>query len=121
MQHHDGQLGRSRNFVDQFIDEQGYFTLSFLPEQYRKALSYCGSHSGKDVDKWQETGLTPAFTEDGVPYVAQAELVLVVKKQFCQTMAPESFIDEEAKKKWYPNEDYHDLYIGQIVEAYRAE
>ena len=111
---------RPQRYTKQFIDEQGYFTLSFLPEQYRKALSYCGSHSGRDVDKWQETGLTPAFTEDGVPYVAQAELVLVVKKQFCQTMAPESFIDEEAKKKWYPNEDYHDLYIGQIVEAYRA-
>ena len=110
MQHHDGQLGRYRCAVEQ----ECFFCVY-------QALSYCGSHSGKDVDKWQETGLTPAFTEDGVPYVAQAELVLVVKKQFCQRMNPESFIDEEAKKKWYPNEDYHDLYIGQIVEAYRAE
>lgn len=111
---------RPQRYTKQFIDAQSCFTLSFLPEQYRKALAYCGSHCGKDVDKWAETGLTPVFTESGVPYVAEAELVLVVRKQFCQRMAPEHFIDTEAREKWYPNEDYHDLYIGEIVEAYRA-
>ena len=52
-----------------------------LPEQYRAALRYCGSHSGRDGDKWAASGLTTAYTDGGVPYVAQAELVLVVLRK----------------------------------------
>lgn len=109
---------RPQRYTREFVDREGYFTLSFLPEAYRKSLSYCGSHSGRDGDKWAASGLTPAFTEDGVPYVAQAELVLVVKKQFCQRMDPDCILDKAAEEKWYPQKDYHYIYIGQIVEAY---
>lgn len=111
---------RPQRYTKTFVDEKDYFTLSFLPEAYRKALSYCGSHSGRDEDKWAASGLTPAFTESGVPYVAEAELVLVVRKQFCQRMDPDCILDAQVKEKHYPMEDYHDMYIGQIVEAYQS-
>lgn len=112
---------RPQRYTRTFVDREDYFTLSFLPEDYRKALSYCGSHSGREGDKWAASGLTPAFTEAGVPYVAQAELVLVCKKQFCQRMDPDCILDTEAREKWYPGQDYHYIYIGQIVEAYQAK
>jgi flavin reductase (DIM6/NTAB) family NADH-FMN oxidoreductase RutF len=112
---------RPQRYTKQLMDAEDCFTLSFLPEQYRKALAYCGSHSGRDVDKWAQSGLTPAFTDSGVPYVAQAELVLVIKKQFCQRMDPKCILDQETRVKNYPNEDYHDIYIGEIVEAYQAQ
>jgi flavin reductase (DIM6/NTAB) family NADH-FMN oxidoreductase RutF len=112
---------RPQRYTKQLMDAENCFTLSFLPEQYRKALAYCGSHSGRDVDKWAQSGLTPAFTDSGVPYVAQAELVLVIKKQFCQRMDPKCILDEETRTKNYPNEDYHDIYIGEIIEAYQAQ
>ena len=110
---------RPQRYTKRFVDECAYFTLSFLPEQYRKALAYCGSHSGRDGDKWAESGLTPAFTEDGVPYVAEAELVLVVRKQFCQQMDPESILDPGVLVRDYPKQDYHYIYIGEIVAAYQ--
>lgn len=112
---------RPQRYTHEFLDREAYFTLSFLPEDYRKALGYCGSHSGRDGDKWAATGLTPAFTDSGVPYVAQAELVLVVKKQFCQRMDPDCILDEAVIERCYPERDFHDIYIGQIVEAYEAE
>ena len=43
------------------------FTLSHFPEQYRKALGYLGSHSGRDGDKVNAAGLTPVFA-DGTTY-----------------------------------------------------
>lgn len=112
---------RPQRYTRAFLEQEDTFTLSFLPEEYRKALGYCGSHSGRDGDKWAASGLTPAFTGDGVPYVAQAELVLVCKKQFCQRMDPDCILEPEIREKWYPEKDYHYIYIGQIVEAYQAE
>ena len=45
---------RPQRYTKKFMDETGMYTLSFLSEDYRKALSVCGSVSGKDVeDKWK--------------------------------------------------------------------
>ena len=110
---------RPQRYTKEFLDREEYFTLSFLPEQYRKALAYCGSHSGRNEDKWEGSGLTPAFTQQGVPYVKEAELVLVVRKQFCQQMDPACILDEQVLAKDYPNRDYHYIYIGEIVAAYQ--
>ena len=42
-----------------FIEEQPSFTLSFMPEQYRQDLVFCGRNSGRDVDKMTHTSLKP--------------------------------------------------------------
>lgn len=110
---------RPQRYTKEFLDRENYFTLSFLPEEYRRALSYCGSHSGRKENKWENSGLTAAYTDNGVPYVAQAELVLVCRKQFCQPMDPACILDPEVDEKWYPAKDYHYMYIGAIVEAYQ--
>ena len=103
MQHHD-------------VDREEYFTLCFFGEEYRKALSLCGSKSGRDVDKVKECGFTVQVAECGAPYFDQAELVLVCRKRFAQPMDPAN-IPQDVKEKWYPQQDYHTMYIGQIVEV----
>ena len=57
-----------------FIEAQPAFTLSFMPEQYRQDLIFCGRHSGRDVDKMAHTSLRPATTPAGLPTFADAEL-----------------------------------------------
>ena len=90
--------------------------MSFFDESYRDALKFCGSKSGRDVDKVAETGLTPAFTEDGIPYFEEAKLVLVCKKMYAQFLNEESITDSDSVKKWY-KEDYHKMYISEIVKV----
>ena len=41
------------------IKESGEFVINLTTEALAKATDYCGVKSGKDVDKWKETGLTP--------------------------------------------------------------
>ena len=41
-----------------FMEQASHFTLSFFDEAYRSALDFCGSRSGRDVDKAAATGLT---------------------------------------------------------------
>ena len=92
------------------------FTICFFDEQYREALSFCGSKSGRNVDKVAETGLTPVFTEDGVPYFEEARLVLVCKKLYAQMLNEESVLGGDAVLKNYNGDDYHKMYISDIWE-----
>ena len=43
-------------------------------------------------------------------------MVLVCRKRMAQRMNP-SYIPEDVREKWYPEGDYHTMYIGEIVEA----
>jgi len=107
---------RPQRYTKQFVDEQEYFTLTFFPEQYRKALGICGTKSGRDMDKVKECNLTVKTAECGAPYFEEAELVLVCRKRYCQEMDANQ-MPEDIKEKWYPNKDYHVMYISEIVEA----
>lgn len=107
---------RPQRYTKEFVDREEYFTLAFFGEEYRKALSLCGSKSGREVDKVKECGFTVQAGAGGAPYFEQAELVLVCRKRFAQDMNPAN-IPEDIKEKWYPNQDYHTMYIGEIVEV----
>lgn len=108
---------RPQRYTKEFIDKNGYFTLSFLPEEYRRSLNVCGSVSGRNVeDKWKEAGLNP-FEIDGTAAVEEAEEIFVCRKLYAQEMLPECFIDGECDTKWYPEKDYHMMYIAEIVKV----
>lgn len=107
---------RPQRYTKEFLDREEYFTLSFFGEAYRKALGVCGSKSGRDVDKVKECGFTVKTAECGAPYFEEAELVIVCRKRFAQDFDPAN-IPGDVKEKQYPNEDYHTMYIGEIVEV----
>jgi flavin reductase (DIM6/NTAB) family NADH-FMN oxidoreductase RutF len=99
-----------------FTDSSSYFTLSFFEEQYREVLNYCGTHSGRDVNKIKETRLTPLFGDDTI-YFAEARLVFQCKKMYYQDIDPGNFLDPTIDKRNYPLKDYHRLYVGEIVSC----
>ena len=66
----------------------------------------------------KECGFTVAQAECGAPYFEEAELVLVCRKRYAQEMDPQA-IPQDAKDRFYPETDYHTLYIGEVVEALR--
>ncbi|MGN1267456.1 MAG: flavin reductase [Dorea sp.] len=108
---------RPQRYTKEFVDMNDTFTLSFLPEEYRKALNVCGKVSGRDVeDKWAEAGLHPYYV-DGTTAVEEADMVFVCKKLYVQEMYPECFVDDECNEKWYPMNDYHTMYMAEIVKV----
>ncbi len=107
---------RPQRYTFEFTEKNDYYTMSFFDEKYRDALKLCGTKSGRDIDKVAQTGLTPAFTEDGIPYFEEAKLVLVCKKLYAQSLNQESIVDTEAVEKWY-NDDFHKMYISEIVKV----
>lgn len=108
---------RPQRYTKEYVDTNDEFTISFLPEEKRKALNVCGSISGRDVeDKWKEAGLHPHYT-DGTAAVEEAEMIFVCRKLYVQEMYPECFIDTSCDTDNYPLGDYHVMYIGEITKV----
>lgn len=111
---------RPQRYTKEFIDREEYFTLSFFGPEYKKQLSLCGKVSGRDADKVKECGFTVRTAEGGAPYFEEAELVLVCRKRYAQDLDPAA-IPQDVQEKWYPQRDFHTMYIGQIVAAYSRD
>ena len=107
---------RPQRYTKEFVDREELFTITVFPEEYRKALGYLGSHSGRDGDKVAAAGLTPVFEGD-YTYFAEARLTLVCRKLYRGTIVPEGFVDQSIINEHYPNGDFHDMYIGQIIKV----
>jgi len=109
----------------EFLEEADYYTLSFFPEEYRKALNILGTRSGRDGDKIKESGLTP-FTHcdsgknDKIVYFEEADIIMTCKKLYYQDIDPANFIDRDLDKN-YPKKDYHRVYWGEIVKCFVKE
>ena len=108
---------RPQRFTFEFIEREECFSICFFDETYREALSFCGAKSGRNVNKLQETGLTPLFTEEGVPYFEEARLVLICKKMYSSFLDEESVLGGEAVLKNYNGDDFHKMYISEILEV----
>lgn len=106
---------RPQRFTFDFMNESEYFSCSFFKEEYRNALAYCGKYSGRDVDKAKECNLTADFTENA-PYFSEADTVIICKKLYVQQMSEDCIIDESIKAN-YNGDDYHHVFVGEIVKV----
>ena len=107
---------RPQRHTMSFIEENETFSLSFLKDSHRDILNFCGTHSGRDCDKAAETGLVPIFS-DGTTYFEQAKLVIICKKMAVSEITPDSFLDSEIDEKFYPDKDYHKVFVARIEKV----
>lgn len=105
---------RHSRYTLEFVEKSEFFTVSFYPESQREALKFCGTHSGRDCDKADESGLTPYFV-DGTTAFEQAEMIFICRRIFSQDMALENL--SEDNYRWYPDKDIHKAFIGEIVKV----
>jgi flavin reductase (DIM6/NTAB) family NADH-FMN oxidoreductase RutF len=88
---------RPTRYTYNFMEKSDYFTLSFFEEKFRDVLNFCGTHSGRNVNKIEKTGLTPEEGSKGGP-----------------------FLDDSIEDN-YPKKDYHRLYIGEIIRVLKKK
>jgi flavin reductase (DIM6/NTAB) family NADH-FMN oxidoreductase RutF len=104
-----------------FVMNSDHFTLSFFAEKYKEALNYCGSTSGKLVDKIADTGLLPAETGNGGIYFEQCSLMMECRKLYSDQIKPENFNIHDIERKIYSEKDYHHLFIGEIITCMKRK
>lgn len=96
-----------------FVNASKRLSLSILPESYRDALRFCGTKSGRDFDKFKETGLTPYFDENGTPYIGESRLVLLTRKLYVGELLESGFLDAALLEN-YKEKDYHSVFVCEI-------
>ena len=105
---------RENRFTRSLIEKTCEFTVSIpVDDSAKKILSFCGSKSGRDVDKAKELPLT---LECKIAYKQAQDM---------------NAMTEENRAKFYPqdvdslftgsNKDTHVAYYGEIVNAYVIE
>lgn len=104
---------RPNRYTKEFIDNSNTFSLTFFDTNFKKQLGYLGSVSGRDEDKISKSNLTVSHI-DNTPYFEEGKLVIVCKKLYSQPLKPEFFLENEIDERWYPQKDYHELYISEI-------
>lgn len=110
---------RPERYTHDFIEREDIFTLSFYPEEYREALTICGTKSGRDIDKAAATGLIPEELPSGTMTFSQARLTLQCRKLFKTEMKESDFIDRSIVERWYGDANgFHTVYIVEIEKIY---
>lgn len=104
-------------YTYQIMESDSTYTLSFYTEAYRDALKYCGSNSGKNVDKVQGSGLTPITLPSGAKAFSEAWMILECKKMLGQQITADSVFDQKAKGDWSKSQ-FHKVYIGEILNVW---
>lgn len=107
---------RPQRFTREFVESSESLSLTFFDDSYKKALAYLGKVSGRDEDKITKARLSVAM-DNGVPYFEEAERVIFAKKLFVQRIEEAAFLDEKIIDRWYPEKDFHYLYIAEITKV----
>ncbi len=97
------------------LKDSDTFTVDFFPPEFRKALGYLGSRSGRDEDKVAAVGLTPKELAGGVTF-EEANLTFVCKKLYQGEFQREGLADEinhGIYEGWHP----HWMFVGEILEV----
>ena len=89
---------RKERFSHHMIKKTGEFVVNLTTEKLVRAADFAGVRSGRDTDKWKETGLTPgkAF-EVNVPVIA------------------ESPVNIECRVKQVLELGSHDMFVAEVV------
>ena len=106
---------RPQRYTHAFTEASDVLTLSFFAPEYQEALSFCGRKSGRDCDKFKETGLEPV-TDGDYAYPAQARMVLFCKKIYADEIKKANFLDPTLLKN-YPKDDFHTVYVCRIEKV----
>lgn len=114
---------RESRYTRQLLDENPEFTVNCpVGELDGKILGFCGTKSGREIDKIQALGLNLEDPEKiSVPGIRQLPLTLECKVVY-RNMQPTNNIPQEILDRYYPEKngerDFHYAYYGEIVSAY---
>ena len=118
---------RETRYTREMLDNCGEFTINVPVGEYDPAiLGFCGTKSGRDVNKIEAVNLHLEESDViSVPGIQEFPLTLECKVIYKQKQDL-SAIPSDILDRYYPADetgfqDYHYVYYGQIVNAYLIE
>ncbi|MDD3839792.1 MAG: flavin reductase family protein [Clostridia bacterium] len=113
---------RESRYTHQIMENSREFTVS-IPQMgtLKKELSFCGTKSGRDFDKFKECGLTPIEAKQvSVPVIKECKMHFECEIIYKQHMIGKN-LDNEIDNAVYSDSDYHSFYFGKILTCYKTK
>jgi len=87
-----------------------------------KEIAFCGSKSGRDVDKFEVCNLETMGSRRRVtsPIIRTRGRHYECKIIYKSAMDP-AHLDKDYDASLYPKKDYHTLYFGEILACYETD
>lgn len=107
---------RGSRYTKEFLDEYDTFSIThFAPNKINSHLiKYIGTVSGRDEDKINNAKFHLGFFE-GTPYIDEGRDVVIMKKLYVTKLEKSDFIDNSLMEEFYSDEDYHYMYVGEVI------
>ncbi len=115
-------LVRPQRHTYELLKGTNEFTVSVpTTRDIKEQLSFAGTHSGRDVDKFNGHGITAAPAQAvNAPIVRECGLHFECRILLRQDMTGDR-MDGSLRAKVYPTGDYHTMYFGEIVDCYTTD
>ena len=113
-------LVRTSRHTYGFIEKASDFTVTVPTTDMHKALMFCGTRSGRNVDKYKECNLDLAKAQKVLSPIIKTPAIQFECKILLKTAMDPKCLDKECQGL-YPAKDYHTLYFGEIVDCYQTE
>jgi len=111
---------RPSRYTYKLIEETGAFTVNVPTPELAEAVSFCGSVSGRDHDKFTEMKLTAvAVRHVPAPLIEECPIQFECVVVHRNDVVPEA-LSEEIRTGAYPAGDFHRCYFGEILACYSA-
>lgn len=114
-------LVRPSRYTYECIEATGDFTVGVPAAGMKEIVEYCGSKSGRDVDKFKEKGLT-AVKGGAVksPIIKECIINYECKVVHKNDVIPEN-LARDITEGAYPSGDFHRVYFGEILATHALE
>ena len=113
---------RPSRFTWGLMEKSEYFSVNFFSPDYERELEYCGTKSGRKVNKLADCKFN---TNDGiispVLYIDESEFHYECRIIHKTPVDPLTLSPEILKKYYHPDNDYHTVYYGEILGTFLNE
>ena len=108
---------RPQRFTFEILKECNNFTINFFDHnKYKNELSICGTKSGRDINKFEKTGLNLKKIGNNIG-VQEAKLILSCKILYSDFLKEENFLEKKIVEEFYPTKDLHKFFIAEITNV----
>jgi flavin reductase (DIM6/NTAB) family NADH-FMN oxidoreductase RutF len=108
---------RPSRFTFQNIEGTGEFVVNVPTADMQDQCMYCGTESGRDINKFEQCGLTPV----DAPTVRAPLIAECVRFYECKVVHVNDLVDAaiaaDIRREAYPKGDFHRLYFGQVMRV----
>lgn len=114
-------LVRPSRYTYPMLEETGEFSVNVLPPGKEEIAKFCGSNSGRSVDKFAAQGLTPISGRViSIPIVQECIINVECRIIYKSDLLPQALNGPIRAEIYGESQDLHRIFIGEIVSCLRG-